>query len=570
MAMDGLALRAVVTELQTLVGAKIDKVQQPEKDTLLLTLRGAGCTSRLLVVTHGENGRIQLTEGAFDNPATAPAFCMLLRRHLLGGRVTAFTQDGPDRACTLHIQARNELMDDVRLRLVVELMGKHSNVILVGGDGIILDCLRHISPSETTLRILLPGFPYEKPPAQNKVDPLEADLQTLNGIYASPSPQRAMTDAMEGIGRSTAGALLDACQTPEALEPLFSQLRAGNFSPALIYYAGEEPGLALPFRSSQVGCRTVEEASMSAALDHFYAQRDVAVRMRRHGASLRRAVENALSRAENKQKTYLEAIQNGEQLEENRIAGELILANLSQIRPGQTVLKGTNYYLDPPVETSVSLDGALSGQENAKRYFKLYRKGKVAKEYALCRIDEVTGEINYLQGVLSSLSECDTLSELEEIREELIGGKYLKPEKKRQKQQYANPSQPMRFVASDGTPVSVGKNNRQNEWLTLRQARPEHYFFHAKNMPGSHVILFCQEEPDEKTLMEAATLAAFYSSGRASTTVAVDYTRRKNVKKPAGGRPGMVIYSTNKTLYVYPDPALVRVLKANADADAQH
>lgn len=567
--MDGLALRAVINELSPLVGGKIDKVQQPEKDTLLFTLRAAGSTSRLFVCTHAENGRIQLTHTVFDNPSTAPAFCMLLRRHLLGGRITAISQSRPDRVCILEVQAKNELMDEVRLQLVIELMGKHANVILVGGDGKILDCLRHISPSETTLRVLLPGFTYEAAPSQGKRDPFLATEADFLPVFAAPAPVRALTDTFEGVSKATATALLTRCQTPAALHRLFDQFREGLFTPTVVYYAPGEPGQVLPFAAPGMGVQQVPEESMSLALDRYYAERDAAVRMKRHGASLRRIAENALSRAENKRKSYLEALHNESQLEQYKLYGELILANLHRLKPGQTQLAAENYYTDPVETVPVPLDGALSPQENAKRYFKQYRKGKTAREYATAQLDGVNGEIDYLTGVLENIDSCDTLSELEEISEELIAQKYKKPEKKRVKQQFVNASKPLALTASDGTPIYVGKNNKQNEWLTLRFAGPEDYFFHAKNMPGSHVILACHGEPGETALREAAVVAAYYSSGRSATSVPIDYTPRKYIKKPAAGRPGLVIYHTNKTIYAAPDGDLVRRLSQGGQKQAQ-
>ena len=301
---------------------------------------------------------------------------------------------------------------------------------------------------------------------------------------------------------------------------------------------------------------------MSEALDHYYGERDAFIRIRRHGASLRRAVENALGRAQNKQASFLESIDNGEKLELFRLNGELILNNLHAIRPGMTQFTALNYYTDPPENCVVSLDAALSPQDNAKRLFKQYRKGKLAQEYAKGQLAAVTEEIDYLEGQLQNIAQCETLSELEEVREELIGQRYVKPEaKKRPKKQFAIASRPLAFSSSEGYTIYVGKNNRQNDMLTMKLAASDNLWLHAKNTPGSHVIVVCEGMPPEQTLLEAATLAAYYSGGKSAPNVAVDYTLRKNIKKPGGARPGMVVYSTNKTLYVAPDASLVHGLE---------
>ena len=562
MAMDGLALRAVVQELCALQGGKIDKVQQPEKDALLLSVRCERKNYRLLINTHAENGRMQFTGQPYDNPVTAPAFCMLLRRHLLGGRIERIEQSGVDRACTFYIAARNELMDDVQLRLVAELMGKHANVILVGADGKVLDCLRHVSPSETSTRVLMPGFLYHAAPASQKSNPLCAETEALEAVYASPTPVRALTDAFEGLSKSTATALLSACLDAPALQSAFAGFLRNAFSPTVIYDANEEPIAVYPFMAHGMGFSQAAFESMSEALDHYYAERDTFVRIRRHGSALRRTVENALGRALNRQRSFLDAIDSDEKLETLRLNGELILANLHEIRPGMTQLATYNYYAEPPVPFVVPLDPAVGAQENAKRYFKQYRKGKLTREYAQSQLAIVADEIAYLEGQLENISHCETLSELDEVREELIAQHFSKPDqKKSQRKQFSIASKPLAFRSSDGLDMLVGKNNRQNDQLTMKTALPDNLWLHAKNMPGSHVIVVCEGLPPEQTLLEAATLAACFSGGKHTPTVAVDYTLRRNIKKPTGARPGMVVFSTNKTLYVAPDAALIKRLQ---------
>ena len=560
MAMDGLTLRAVQAELQVLVGGKIDKVQQPEKDLLLLTVRCERTNRKLLLNTHAENGRVQLTQTAYDNPVVAPTFCMFLRRHLLGARIEGIDQLGADRTLSLRIAARNELYDEVTLRLIIELMGKHANLILVGGDGKVLDSFRHISPSETSTRVILPGFTYSPAPETGKKNPFLSSRDDFMPVFDAPNPVRALTDAFDGISKASAAALLSVADDADALGRLFSQFNRGMFAPTLLYTDGVPCGV-LPFAPNRIGEDAVACKSMSEALDRYYAERDAIVRIQRHGSSLRRSVENALSRAEHKLASFDAALHNDDELEQLRLYGDLILANLYTAKSNLPQLICDNYYLDPPERISIPLDPALSLQENANRYFKQYRKGKTARNFAAKQIEPLREEITYLAGQLENIRNCTALAELNEIAEELIAQKYIKPKQKTIKQQFALPSKPFCYVSSDGIRILVGKNNTQNEHLTLREAKSDNLWLHAKNMPGSHVIVDFAGMPPEQTLLEAATLAAYHSSGRAGSTVPIDYTERRNIKKPSGSRPGMVIYSTNKTMYVVPDAALVAGLK---------
>lgn len=565
MSMDGIALGAVIAELQPLIGGKIDKVQQPEKDLLLFVVRASSGTQRLLVSTHPENGRIQLTCQSYDNPAQAIAFCMLLRRRLTGGRICSITQVGTDRVCEIVILARNELFDEVSLKLVIELTGKHGNLMLLEQNGCIVDCVRRVSAGDTTSRILLPGFPYEPIPQQEKLDPFTAEPEQFEQVFASGDPVRALMNSFGGVSKQTAAALLSACPTPSALAGLFSQMKQGKYTPCLAYNADGEPVAALPFEPVGMFARVELFERMSDALDRYYADRDSIVRIRRHGSDLRKVVSNALSRAQNKYAAFQEAIAQTGQYEEARINGELTLANLHLYRPGASELVVDDYFADPPAKRVIPLDSALSAQENAKKFFKQYRKGKLGKAYAESQVEGLAAEIDYLEGQLENIEKCDTLYELYEIKDELIREKYLRPEKTRSPKPGNKASAPMRFVSSDGITILIGKNNRQNDALTLQTAKSDNLWLHAKNIPGSHVIIDFEGEPPEQTLKEAAALAAYYSQARLSSGVPVDYTPRRFIKKPSGARPGMVVYSTNRTLYVTPDAALIQHLKARSE-----
>ncbi|MEA4939086.1 MAG: NFACT RNA binding domain-containing protein [Christensenella sp.] len=564
MAMDGLALGAVIAECQPLVGGKIDKVQQPEKDLLLFVVRANNGNQRLLVCTHPENGRLQLTCRSYDNPMNAPAFCMLLRRRLVGARICSIRQLGADRVCEIIVLARNELFDEVSLRLIVELTGKHANLLLLEPNGAIVDCLRRVSALDDTTRILLPGFPYESIPTQNKLDPFSAPKEAFFPAFQSPDPVRALTGAFDGLSKQSAQALVSAAPTAEALHQLLQNIRTGAYAPCLAFNEAGDPVAALPFLPSGLYARVERFPSMSEALDRYYADRDLLVRIRRHGAALRHTVSTALSRAQNKYAAFLETIQQSDSLDTARQNGELLLSNLHRATPGLSELIVDDYFVDPPARRAIPLDPAYSVQENAKRYFKQYRKGKLTKAYAESQIDSLAAEVVYLEGQLENIDKCETLFELSEIKEELIRERYLRPEKARAAKPANKSSAPMRFVSSDGISIYVGKNNRQNDALTLQTARSDNLWLHVKNMPGSHVIVDFAGEPPEATLREAAMLAAYFSQAKTSSNVPVDYTLRKNVKKPSGARPGMVIYSTNRTLYVTPEHSRLLALRADS------
>lgn len=559
MSMDGLALHAVRCELLPLVGGKIDRVQQPDRDALLLTVRQSGETHRLLLSAHAENGRVQLTRQTFLNPPEPPMFCMLLRRRLTGGRIAAIRQRELDRVLTIVIEARNELGDLAELQLVIELMGKHSNIILVQPDGTVADCIRHVGPQMSSVRTLLPGVPFHEAPAQDKQNPLTASAAALQDALDTANPVKALSDRYLGLSRATLQALLTDGMDGAALQARMAAFGAGVFAPTLIENAYGEPVAVFPFAPDAPAGMAHRCESMGEAYDRFYEKRDALVRIARHSAQLRRTLESALGRAEHKLAAYREAILGEAQCEQLRLYGELITANLHRIRRGQQALQAENYYLDPPEPCVVPLDPLLSGSDNAQRYFKQYRKSRTARAYAEQQQEQVAAEVAYLEGQLDNIGKCDTLPELYEIRDELIREGYLRPERKGVRQQ-GGVSRPMRFLSPDGIALLVGKNNRQNDALTLR-ADGEQYWLHVKNIPGSHVIVDYRGEPPADTLFAAAQLAAYYSKARQSASVPVDYTPRKFVKKPSGARAGMVIYTTNRTLYVTPDEAYVKRLK---------
>ena len=382
MAMDGIALGAVIYECQSLVGGKIDKVQQPEKDLLLFAVRANNGNQKMLISIHPENGRIQLTNRTYDNPMNAPAFCMLLRRRLVGGRICSIRQIGADRVCEIIILARNELFDEVSLRLIIELTGKHANLVLLEPNGAIVDCLRRVSASNDGARILLPGFPYEAIPTQNKLDPFTAPAAEYDKVLQAPDPIRAMTAAFDGVSKQTAVTLLSAAQTGKTLYALMQAMKGGSYAPCVAFDAEGAPVAALPIQPSEMYHRVDPADTMSAALDRYYVDRDQIVRIRRHGSALRHTVSTALSRAQNKYAAFLETIQQSSAQETARISGELILANLHLAKPGQSELIVDDYFVDPPAKRAITLDPAfIAGKRET--LFQTISKGQVGQ--SVCR-----------------------------------------------------------------------------------------------------------------------------------------------------------------------------------------
>ncbi len=561
MSMDGLSLYAVISELQPLVGGKIDKVQQPDKDSLLLTVRTSGRSIRLLICIHAENGRIQLTDLPSENPAEPPMFCMLLRKHLLGRRIETILQKDLDRYCTIGISGRNELGDSEVLSICIELMDRHSNVSLVR-NGRIVDCMRHVSPDMSPIRVLLPGGSFEDPPVQDKISSFDVKMPDIRKMLATQNPVGFFQENCSGVSRNVTSLLFGSDPDPERIYSVLQQLRDRQFCPCMIMKPSGAPSCVIPFLPADPDVPRKEYRSMSAAYDDFYQKKDSAVKISRNGSALKKTLEIRLKRAKNKMAMYEESLRNEPQMEMNRMYGELITANLYAIRRGQSTLHTVDYTTDPPAKIFIPLDPLVSPAENAQKYFKKYKKAKTARDFALKKMEEEREEIRYLEGQLDNLGKCSTLQELGEIREELVLLKYIKSDHRIHKLP-KDVSKPMSFLSTDGIRVLVGKNNRQNDELTMRTATHDTLWLHVKDIPGSHVILETPGMPPDTTLYDAAMLAAFYSRARGSTSVPVDYTFRKNIRKPSGSKPGKVVYVSNKTIYVTPSEKKVLELEQN-------
>lgn len=577
MSMDGLSLYSAMNELnKRLAGGKIDKIQQTDKEELLLMVRSLGQTYRLLINASAADNRVQLTELKKQAPSEAPMFCMLLRKRIAGGKIVRFEQERLDRVLKISIETYNDLGDLSVFALYCELMGKHSNIILVNEKGVIVDAIKHVGLGMSSVRFVMLGLEYSAPPAQDKQDPSKASADdfSMAMCMVGMSIAKALSNAFFGLSPAVAAQLVarytdktECTQLSEAereelaerLAAFYADMAQGKEKASAVLNALGETEAVYPFAIAGGGIKLYD--SIGEALDSLYINSDRREWAKRHGASARKVLQNNIERCEKKLALYADALNSGEQMEKCRLYGELLTANLHSLKSGTDTAAVDNYYADPVERIAIPLDRQLTPGENAQRYYKKYQKLKAARDMAIVQREQTLSELNYLEGQLDNLTKCTAENELSELIEELKDQGYIKRDKGGKKKMKLAASKPMHFVSSTGADIYVGKNNRQNDELTLRFASPNDIWMHTKNIPGSHVIVKGASEQDTATMTEAALLAAYYSRARGSENVAVDYTPRKYVKKPAGAKPGMVIYTTNKTAYVTPSEEAVAGLK---------
>ncbi len=561
--MDGLSLAAVVYELRSLIGGRIEKVQQPERDELLLSIHSAGGGCRLLLSASPENCRVVLTDEKKLSPSEAPAFLMLMRKYLMGARIVGINQPNLDRIAEFDIETYSELKDIVRLKLVCEVMGRHSNIILLDEDGSVIDAIRRVGPSVSSARIVLPKVRYEYPPSKKKNDPLLAEaFNFADVIRNSMKPEAALSENFYGLSPAVAKKLIASLGFPECgaeelgtrLAGFYADFRKGRFSPCIVTAGGAYVS-TLPFDPKD-GSEVRRFGSMNEAVCEFYSGRAASESIKRRTSSYEHVIKNAVAKLEKKLGIFSAAISSEEENEKLRLYGELLTANLYSVPNKTDHAAVMNYYLDPPALIEIPLDPKLSAADNAQKYYSKYRKAKLSRDHALKMASEVSKELDYLEELLYTLSCCEGESELNEIRQELISSGYLQ-ENPKQKRSAAPvklpPSKPYSYRSRDGFEILVGKNNRQNDKLTLSTAEPSDTWLHVKDIHGSHVIIRNGGRLTDTALFDAAMLAAYYSKARGSATVPVDYAEARYVKKPSGAKPGMVIYTHQHTVYVTPD-----------------
>lgn len=555
MPFDGIVTRAVTLELkQQLVGGKINKIYQPTKTELILTIRNERKNYALLISIHPTYARFHLTEHDLTNPFEPPMFCMVLRKHLQGTIITDIKQIELERIVSIEIKGRDEIGDDVDYQLMIETMGKHSNVSLLYKESEkIIHCMKVVTMEQNRHRTLLPGVTYQLPPAQNKLNLLTATdgefIQKLD--FNQGKMEKQIVNAVTGLSPFIAKEIVTRChlgsqkEFASAFKQFQQDVTENQFEPA-IYQNSREDFHVIPIQYLE---KKQSFESISQLLDTYYVDKAERDRMMQQTRDLRRKIVTEIEKNKRKQKIHLDAINEEEQAHLYQKYGELLTANMHLIKQGDKQITVIDYYDEAQNEISIPLKQSLTPSENAQRYFKRYRKLKTAAEMAEEEIKKAEEEINYLEIILQQLEQANE-DDLEEIKNELEDEGYIKKQhKKRKKQQKM--IKPSLFKASDGTEIYVGKNNKQNEYATFKLANKEDIWLHTLNIPGSHVIIKASN-PTEKTLLEAAQLAAYFSKAKESTSVPVDYTKVKYVKKVAGAKPGFVTYSNQKTLFVSP------------------
>ena len=572
MALDTVMLSALAAELRPkLEGARIDKVRQPEREQVLLSIRNKGENMRLLINAGAGSGRVALTGQSFENPAEPPMFCMLLRKYLVGARIEKLTQPNWERLLMVDIISHNELGDSVCLKLAIELMGRNSNLVLVGDDGRIIDCLRRMEYGGDVQRRMLPGMIYRLPPAQKKPLIFDCDRaqieSALNSSEDGKPLDKRLLDSFSGLSPLVCRELVhrafyDISCLPDALEAFLESVRAGEFTPTLLTKDGKPAEYSF-MQLKQYGSEYEQQSlnSFSELLDAYYSKRELSERRRRRARELSHSVKTARDRIQRKLVCRLEELERTYGREEIRKNAELLTANMYRVKRGDSSVTVEDYYTDGCPSVEIKLDILKTPQQNAAAMFKEYNKLKTAEIHLTALVAEGEKQLDYLNSVLDELERAETERDLAEIRRELLETGYLK------KQKGAKPDKskkqgPMRFISSDGYEILVGRSNSQNDELTTKTARRTDIWLHTKSVHGSHVIISCEgREPPERTIAEAASIAAYYSQGREGGKTAVDYTAVRFVRKPSGSMPGKVVYTDYKTVMAEADETLCEKLK---------
>ena len=572
MPLDAVCIHALALELdERLSGGRIDKVQQPERDMLLLSVRAKGENLRLLLSAGTGTARVHVTAAAYENPAEAPMFCMLLRKHLVGARIVSLRQPDWERMLILDLDARDELGVSSRKQLVAELIGRSANLILVGEDGRIIDCIRRADFGGDVLRRMLPGCFYRLPPRQDKLPFFETESALLRQMTDSADRDtpidKWLLDRFSGLSPLLCRELAARCggnyeTLPLQMEALRETVAAGDYAPTLLMRERKPQDFSfLPV--SQYGRETVNERceSFSALLDAFYTRRDQAELRRRRSHELQKSIRTVRDRLARKLGNQKEELRRTETREEVRRNAELITANLYRMKKGERVLRCQNYYEADCPEICIPLDPLKTPQQNAAALFKEYNKLKGAELHLTGLIEKGEQQLDYLNSVLAELEQAESEKDLADIRRELADTGYLKKAKSREKDR-SKPQAPLRFVTDDGFEVLVGRSNVQNDELSTKIARRTDWWLHTQKVHGSHVILRCEGlEPSRLALEQAAALAVTYSQGRDGGKVPVDYTMVRNVRKPSGAMPGKVIYTEYQTVLAQGDEDLAARLK---------
>lgn len=561
MAFDGLFTKAIVSELQQLKSGRISKIHQPNSQEIIFQIRANNKNHKLLVSLHPSFSRMQLTNEVLTNPSEPPLFCMVLRKQLEGGLITSIEQQETDRIVSIQVQARNELGDQIERKLVIEIMGRHSNLILLDASrDLIIDSMKHLPPSVNSYRTILPGQPYIPAPPQDKLDPFQVLEEEFMDILPNLQEPRDVVRQFAGFSPLTAAELLYRLQQNQ--EQPFSVWRsfldsfnAGSMKPTVV--ENDRKTLFSAVELTHAFGTTQTFSTLGDLLDKVYFARAERERVKSQAIDLERWLSNEITKLENKTKKLQKEQQTAQNLDTLKLYGELLTANNYLMQKGDKEVTVENYY-DQGTTVTIPLDPRKTPIDNAQHYFSRYSKAKTALVRIAEQLEKTKEDIEYFEMVRQQVYQASPI-DIEEIREELVELGFMRARRSKKKVKPKKPA-PEAFVSSTGVPISVGKNNKQNDYLTFKMAARDHVWLHTKDIPGSHVVIH-DAEPDAKTIEEAAGLSAYFSKARESSSVPVDYTEIKHVKKPSGAKPGFVIYFEQKTLFVTPDEDLVRKLR---------
>ncbi len=574
MALDGLVIANVIKELNdTLLGGRINKISQPENDALVLVIKNNRNQYKLFLSANASLPLIYLTQENKPNPITAPNFCMLLRKHLNSARILSITQPGLERIIDIEIEHLNELGDVCTKHLITEIMGKHSNIIFCDDKNMIIDSIKHISGLVSSVREVLPGRDYFIPETQDKWNPLTVDLDHfIEKVMTKPLPiAKALYTSLTGIsplianeichrasidGEASTSSLseMEGLHLYKNFERLMEDIKNTNFCPNIIYKNGEPVEFSSTTLTTYDSSEHKKFETISELLEQYYAQKNTLTRIRQKSVDLRKIVSNAIERTRKKYDLQMKQLKDTDKREKYKVYGELITAYGYNVEEGSKQMTALNYYTNE--EVTIPLDATITPIENAKKYFDKYSKLKRTFEALTKFTEDTKEELEHLESISAALDIALQEEDLIQLKEELMEYGYMKRKfvsKKDAKKQRTS-SKPFHYISSDGFHMYVGKNNFQNDELTFKFAVGNDWWFHAKGMAGSHVIVKTNgEELPDRTFEEAGKLAAYYSKARELTKAEIDYTEKKNVKKPNGGKPGFVVYYTNYSLIIEPD-----------------
>ena len=579
MAFDGITIASIVREMKNQIeGGRIYKIAQPEKDELLLTIKNNGGQVRMIMSADASLPLLYLTQENKTSPMTAPNFCMLLRKHLQNARIVAVNQPmGLERIVKLQLEHLNELGDLCTKYLVIELMGKHSNIIFYDDQNVIIDSIKHISGMVSSVREVLPGREYFIPNTQDKEDPLTASKEEIHrvltavsrpvfkaiyGSFTGISPciaheicYRAVVDADKPSGELTEAEMDAVCSI---FLQIMEAVKEGSFVPNVVYENSQPAEYAAVRLTSYADDRVVLYDSMSELIEHYYAEKNIVTRIRQRSVDLRRVVQTAMERNVKKYDLQVKQLEDTQKREKYRIYGELLNTYGYGAAEGAKSLEALNYYTNEMI--TIPLDPTLTAGENAKKYFDKYQKLKRTYEALTTLTQETKEEIEHLASISTALDIAQKEEDLVQIKEELIESGYIR--RKGGTKRVKITSKPFHYISSDGFDIYVGKNNYQNEELTFKFATGNDWWFHAKGMPGSHVIVKTNgAEMTDRAYEEAGRLAAYYSQAKGQEKIEIDYTQKKNVKKPNGSKPGFVVYYTNYSLVIDSDISGLQLVK---------